>query len=148
MVKKIILTCSISYNGYIIEDNGSACKTMKQVKEHGLVKLMYGGIENSDRQAIIDQIYLFLLLIPSQHQLISKCQDMVDGTLKQRCYHDVWYAMGNSDININAVKAKVTIFISRDYFCMELMMGLYSLIISDQQVSILKISKSGKIMRI
>ncbi len=33
---------------------------------------------------------------------------MIDGTIKQRCYYDVWYAMANTDINIHAVKAKVT----------------------------------------
>ena len=38
---------------------------------------------------------------------------MIDGTLKQRCYYDVWYAMANSDIDINAVKAKVSFFISQ-----------------------------------
>lgn len=31
---------------------------------------------------------------------------MIDGTLKQRCYFDVWYAMANSDIDISAIKAK------------------------------------------
>lgn len=32
---------------------------------------------------------------------------MINGTLKQRCYYDVWYAMANSDININDIKAQV-----------------------------------------
>lgn len=32
LVKKVILTCSISYNGYVIENEGLECKSMEQVK--------------------------------------------------------------------------------------------------------------------
>lgn len=81
---------------------------------------MEGGIPESDREKVKAGIYLTLLLTKEQHHLIDKCQLMIEGTLKQRCYYDVWYAMANSDIDINKIKAKVIRNLLRVYFYMVL----------------------------
>lgn len=39
---------------------------------------------------------------------------MITGSLKQKCYIDVLYALVHSDIDINKVKAKVKMMICRD----------------------------------
>lgn len=38
---------------------------------------------------------------------------MIDGSMKQKCYVDVIYALAHADININAIKAKVTTILHR-----------------------------------
>ncbi len=44
LVKKVVLTCTISYNGYICMNEGVACKTMEQIRSHPLIAALAVGV--------------------------------------------------------------------------------------------------------
>lgn len=113
LVKKVVLTCSVSHNGIFFYTNEVACTTMELIKENPKIKFMESIISTSNRAAVT-QVFQSLLLTHTKEFTVDKCQDMITGALKQRCYVDVMFALANTDININAVKAKVWNGIFRD----------------------------------
>lgn len=74
---------------------------------------MQSIIETSNRVAVT-QVFQSILLTHTKDYPLEKCADMITGSLKQRCYLDVMHALANSDININAITAKVSHCLYRD----------------------------------
>jgi|LakMenEpi03Aug12_release.lakeMendotaPanAssembly.Ray.scaffolds.fasta_scaffold4764864_1 hypothetical protein len=64
-------------------------------------------VETKNREAM-NQIFKTVLLTHTKDYPLELCQQMVNGSLNQKCYIDVMYSIANPDIDINKIKAKVT----------------------------------------
>ncbi len=67
---------------------------------------MQSILQTSNREAFV-QVFQSILLTHAKDYSVEKCQPMIDGSMKQKCYTEVIHALANCDINIGLIKAKV-----------------------------------------